>query len=111
MIMTVEHPDWEEKKFKRLIASTEPHTTGKSRSCKSCHRSSSALGLGQGDLRKSGGEWRYSATHSILTDGLPADAWTSFKDAAPGQSTHPANRPFNQDEILRVLNAEPYAAH
>jgi hypothetical protein len=31
MIMTIKHPDWEGQKFKRLFASTEPHTTGKSR--------------------------------------------------------------------------------
>ena len=105
MIMTIEHPDWKEKKFKRLFAATEPHTTGRSRSCKSCHRSSAALGLGQGALKQLGGEWHYSATQDSLADGLPADAWTSFNNGAQGQSTQPANRAFNRNEMIRILNA------
>jgi len=105
MIMTIDHPDWEERKFKRIFASTEPHTTGKSRSCESCHRSSTALGLGQGVLKKSSDGWSFLAAHQVLTDGLPADAWTSINNLAPDPSAYPANRPFSRDEMLRILNA------
>ena len=40
----------------RRFAALSPHTIGKSRSCESCHRSSTALGLGQGALSIEDGE-------------------------------------------------------
>jgi len=105
MIMSIAHPDWPSTKFKRFFAQSEPHTTGKSRSCESCHHSSIALGLGQGDLRKSGEQWHYTATHKTLADGLPADAWTRFNNAGTGSSPHIGNRPFKRDEMLKILGA------
>lgn len=39
MIMTVNHPEWDEEKSIRVFAPLSPHTTGPSRSCESCHRS------------------------------------------------------------------------
>jgi len=106
MIMTIKHPDWEAQKFKRLFAATEPHTTGKSRSCSSCHQSSTALGLGEGELVKTEQQWKFLPTHKRLNDGLPADAWTFFDEAASAQSNRMTHRPFNRDEILRILDAQ-----
>jgi hypothetical protein len=105
MIMTIAHPDWQSMKFKRRFAPSEPHTTGKARSCESCHSSAVALGLGQGVLRKSEQQWSFSATHKTLQDGLPADAWTSFDEIASGHVASNDNRPFNHSEILHILNA------
>lgn len=106
MIMTIAHPDWSSVKFKRRFAPSEPHTTGKSRSCESCHRSPVALGLGHGVLGKTGSKWRYTASAETLIDGLPADAWTSFNQVASGQPpSSDENRPFNYAEIIRILNA------
>lgn len=105
MIMTIAHPDWQSMKFKRRFAPSEPHTTGKARSCESCHSSAVALGLGQGVLRKSEQQWSFSATHKTLQDGLPADAWTSFDEIASGHAASNDNRPFSHSEILHILNA------
>ena len=106
MIMTIKHPDWEGQKFKRLFASAEPHTTGKSRSCFSCHQSSTALGLGEGELLKTEQQWKFLPKHKILNDGLPADAWASFDEAVSARSKYTRHRPFNRDEILRILDTQ-----
>ena len=106
MIMTLEHPSWASPKFKRLFARLAPHTTGPSRTCASCHRSSLALGLGQGRLYKSGDKWHFTADKNSLHDGLPADAWTSLSTAAVINTTHQGDRSLNESEIKRVLNAE-----
>ncbi len=106
MVMMVDHPDWEQTLFKRLFALSEPHTTGPSRSCESCHRNSSALGLGQGVLKKSESEWSFQPLRQILQDGLPADAWTSMDGKLKGQSSGDDIRPLNRQEIQTILNAD-----
>lgn len=106
MIMQVDHPAWEQPLFKRLFALSEPHTTGPSRSCESCHRNSSALGLGQGGLSKRDGKWQFQAARKTLQDGLPADAWTSLDGKLKGQSTGDDIRPLNRQEIQMILNAD-----
>jgi hypothetical protein len=105
MIMTIAHPDWPTDKFRRRFAPSEPHTTGKSRSCESCHRSSIALGLGQGTFKKTGNEWTFIATEKSLEDGLAADAWTALEQATTDQPVSAGSRPFNHSEILRILDA------
>ena len=105
MIMTIAHPDWATDKFRRRFAPSEPHTTGKSRSCESCHRSSVALGLGQGTFKKTGDQWTFIATEKLLQDGLAADAWTSLDNVSSDQAVSAKNRPFNNAEILRILDA------
>ena len=105
MIMTIAHPDWPADKFRRRFAPSEPHTTGKSRSCESCHRSSIALGLGQGEFTRTGDQWTFKATEKPLQDGLAADAWTSLEKADTVQPASADNRPFNHAEIFSILNA------
>lgn len=106
MIMQVDHPDWEQPLFRRLFALSEPHTTGPSRSCESCHRNSSALGLGQGELSKLGGAWSFQSARPLLQDGLPADAWTALDGKRQGGSSGDPIRPFNRREMQTILNAE-----
>lgn len=105
MIMSVAHPDFEEEKFVRMFAPLSPHTTGKSRSCESCHRSSEALGLGQGELTESAGELLFQPNHDLLRDGLPADAWTNIDNSLGGRTPVHGQRPLNQSEMKAIRNA------
>ena len=105
MIMTVAHPDFEEEKFVRMFAPLSPHTTGKSRSCESCHRSSEAMGLGQGELTESAGVISFQPAHKLLRDGLPADAWTNTDNSLGGRTPVHGQRPLNQSEMKAIRNA------
>jgi hypothetical protein len=105
MIMTVAHPDLDDEKFIRIFAPLSPHTTGKSRSCDSCHRSSEALGLGQGRLTINAGRTVFEAANDLLRDGLPADAWTNIGNTLGGGTPAPGQRPLNKAEMDAVLNA------
>jgi len=105
MIMTVVHPELEDEKFVRLFAPLSPHTAGKSRSCESCHRSSEALGLGQGQLTKKAGKMVFEPAHELLRDGLPADAWTNIENTLGGSTPSPGQRPLNEAEMDSVLDA------
>jgi hypothetical protein len=106
MIMTVAHPEWHKEKFIRVFAPLSPHTTGRSRSCESCHRSSEALGLGQGKLALENGELRFLPTHDLRRDGLPVDAWTDIGNTLGGQTVRPGQRPLNEREMTRIVSAE-----
>jgi hypothetical protein len=106
MIMTVAHPSWEEDKFVRMFAPLSPHTTGKSRSCESCHRSSVALGLGEGVLTTEEGRLRFKPSRALLHDGLPADAWTNIGNTRGGRAPFPGQRPFNEDEMKKIVGAD-----
>jgi len=105
MIMTITHPALPEEKFVRQFAPLSPHTVGPARSCESCHRSSEALGLGQGDIDLRDGELRFAPRHEILRDGLPADAWTNPGSTLRGQAPFPGQRPFNYAEMQMILDA------
>ena len=105
MIMTVAHPAWEQTKFLRRFAPLSPHTTGRSRSCASCHRSSKALGLGEGSVVSEDGGLSFSPRHELLQDGLPADAWTNADNSPGGGAPIAGQRPFNPAEMMRILGA------
>lgn len=104
MILTIEHPDWKGPRFKRLFAPTSPHTVGRSRSCASCHCSSTALGLGEGKWITRDGQRIFVPERKPLADGLPADAWTRPGDPGLERSTHRGARPFNDAEIGRIVS-------
>ena len=91
MVMTVAHPAWETTRFLRQFAPLSPHTTGASRSCESCHRSSRSLGLGDG---------------ALLRDGLPADAWTNSDNSLGGRAPQPGQRPFTPAEMRAIREAD-----
>jgi hypothetical protein len=105
MIMTVAHPDWHKEKLIRVFAALSPHTTGQSRTCASCHRSSEALGLGQGELVEQTGETLFRPTHEALQDGLPGDAWTNLDNSLGGRTPAPGQRPLNHIEMEAILDA------
>jgi hypothetical protein len=106
MIMTVAHPAWDTAKFVRRFAPLSPHTTGTSRSCESCHRSSRAMGLGDGNIVSDGDGFSFSPRHELLQDGLPADAWTNVDNSQGGATPIPAQRPFNPTEMKTILDAD-----
>ncbi len=104
MIMTVTYPQWSGPLFRRYFHASEPHTTGPARRCASCHRASTALGLGEGVIqRQASGKILFHPAHPILVDGLPADAWTSL-DQSPKRSDAATLRPFSRQEIQRILD-------
>jgi hypothetical protein len=105
MIMTLDHPDWEEEKFVRVFAPLSPHTTGKARSCESCHRSSDALGLGRGQIQVEGDALQFTPQHKILRDGLPTDAWTDPTGQFGGNTPREGLHPLSPAEMKRVLLA------
>jgi len=105
MILTVEHPNWEQPMFARLFVAIAPHTTGASRACPSCHTSSEALGLGRGALTKGESGWSFEPVHAALGDGLPADAWTGLNSRGAGEAARRGERPLNRREMLRILEA------
>ena len=106
MVMTVDHPDWASTRFVRVFAPLSPHTTGASRSCESCHRSSVALGLGQGELTRQGSKIHFEAAHDSLQDGLPLDAWTNIDRSLGGATPLPNQRPLSVEEMKAVLDAQ-----
>lgn len=106
MIMTIKHPDRGGDQFVRRFAPISPHTIGPSRSCESCHRSSEALGLGQGALSMEEGELRFTPAMPALADGLPADAWTNVGGTRGGRAPRAGQRPFDLEEMLRIFSAE-----
>jgi hypothetical protein len=112
MIITrtrLEHEEGEGNVFYRLFSLSSPHTTGKSRDCKSCHLNSLALGLGRGSLHyntENGyGEWIFESEYAHREeDGLPEDAWTGlFIDREDVVSTRSYFRPLNTQEQSSVL--------
>ena len=105
MIMTIAHPDWADTGFVRVFAPLSPHTIGASRSCESCHRSSEALGLGQGQLGELEDRIGFEPTHELLQDGLPLDAWTNIDASRGGATPLDGQRPLNAEEIRSVLGA------
>jgi hypothetical protein len=106
MIMTIAHPDWETQQMFRLFAPISPHTIGESRSCASCHRSSEALGLGQGALRLESGVLHFAPARELREDGLPADAWTNLGSTLGGRAPREGQRPFTLEEMLRIFSAD-----
>jgi hypothetical protein len=104
MIMTLAHPDWEQEKFLRVFAPLSPHTTGKARSCESCHRSTEALGLGAGALEAKDGRLEFTPAHEKLQDGLPLDAWIDLEGGG-GATPRPGLRSLSRDEIETIHRA------
>ena len=102
MILTLEHPDLQDRLFVRRFARLSPHTSGQARDCESCHRRPQALGLGEGLLSTTGGTLSFSPASPRLQDGLPADAWTRLDAVGEG---HAPDHAFHPDVIRRLLSA------
>ncbi len=90
------------------IAAIDPHTTQRrGRGCADCHTQAKALGLGEGTLRHQAGAWSFSPIYQQLATGAgttPApDAFVTIDGTPLQKSFRPNMRPFNADEIKRIL--------
>ena len=95
-----------------LAYALAPHSVGKKvRSCASCHLSPETLGLGEGDLslgdRKSGKEMKNDPV--VRSDSVkhksdfPPKAKVSARGEPLAGTSQTGARPFNQEEIMRIL--------
>ena len=96
----------------RLAYAINPHSTGKKvRSCASCHMSSSALGLGEGDIyigRDSSGvdDTILPLVRTDIISGrsqLAPKARLTMRGEPIAGISQPSARLFNQEEINRIL--------
>ncbi len=95
-----------------LAFSNFPHTvSSKARSCADCHMNPETLGLGAGKLiignNVSGksDKMQYLNRISKLAENIdtPPDAYTTIKGQPVAGTTQKNTRPFNQEEISRIL--------
>jgi len=94
--------------FSFTMAAIDPHTTQrKGRDCASCHTQPKALGLGQGTAWQEGGRWQFEPVSQPLATSAGAtprlDAYVTIDGTALQKSFRPNLRPFNQDELGRIL--------
>ncbi|HSH13785.1 MAG TPA: hypothetical protein VLA15_08545, partial [Desulfurivibrionaceae bacterium] len=98
-----------EKQFNSLtMAALNPHTIQKvGRSCPDCHTSGKSLGLGEGTLWREQGEWRFTPQSLGLETGAgptpPLDAYVDLTGTALQKSSRADLRPFNGEELQRIL--------
>lgn len=98
-----------DRQFNRLtMAAINPHTTQKEgKSCAECHTRTKVLGLGEGTAWKKNGQWQFSpAAQGIETEvgkTVPLDAFVSIDGTPLQHSSRPDLRPFNKDELTRIL--------
>jgi len=106
MILTQNHPDLDTPLFRRLFAPLTPHTSGKARSCESCHCNATALGLGSGSLTHTKSGWSFESNGPPREDGLAEDAWQHWDHPGKGASPQAGARPLNAEEIKNMLNVK-----
>ncbi len=95
--------------FNRLtMAAINPHTTqAKGRSCSDCHSSTKSVGLGEGRLSRKNGKLIFDPVgQGVETpDGrtVPLDAYVSIDGKPLQHSSRPDLRPFNGEELKKIL--------
>jgi predicted CXXCH cytochrome family protein len=104
MIRTVEHPEWDAPRFRRLFAPVSPHTTGPAPDCEACHRSPVALGLGEGSVVQRDGSWHFTPAHPLLEDGMAKDSFVTL-EGRQAETTRLGARGFLPEELQRILDA------
>lgn len=90
------------------MAAISPHTTRKKgRTCEECHASTKTVGLGEGTAWQEDGTWHFSSTNKGLQtpfgDTPPFDAFVDLDGKPLQHSNRPDLRPFNKEEIRRIL--------
>jgi len=89
-----------------------PHATrAEVRSCRECHADPKTLGLGQGFFT-AGRDWDENFFTSLVKPEINpmGFAWETLTDPRGrplAASTHPGARPFNQEELKRILRVAP----
>jgi hypothetical protein len=98
-----------EKKFNSLtMAALNPHTTQKTgRACEECHTNPKAMGLGAGTAWKEDGQWRFTPLDQGVETGAgqtpPLDGYVKIDGTPLQKSARPELRPFNGEELARIL--------
>lgn len=98
-----------EKQFNSLtMAALNPHTIQKgSRTCVDCHTSGKSVGLGEGTLWREEGQWRFTPQSQGLETGAgptpPLDAYVDLSGKPLQKSARADLRPFNGEELRRIL--------
>ncbi|MBI5558514.1 MAG: amino acid ABC transporter substrate-binding protein [Deltaproteobacteria bacterium] len=98
-----------DKQFNSLtMAAINPHTTQtKGRGCRECHQSTKVLGLGEGTAWLENGTWHFAGTDQGLGTEAgqtpPLDGFVTIDGTALQKSSRPELRPFNQEELARIL--------
>lgn len=98
-----------EKKFNSLtMAALNPHTTQKKgKNCEECHTKTKTMGLGEGTAWKENGKWHFSSIdQGVETDvgtTPPLDAYVDINGHPLQKSARPDLRPFNKEELARIL--------
>lgn len=98
-----------DKSFMVLSSTSfDPHTTSKgSRSCFDCHGDPKAIGLGDGIIISEDETLRIRPTYDSKASGMeinfPPDAIVDLKGRVLQKATTQEERPFNRDEIRRIL--------
>jgi nitrate/TMAO reductase-like tetraheme cytochrome c subunit len=98
-----------DRQFNSLtMAAINPHTTQtKGRGCAECHLSPKVLGLGEGTVWREAGAWHFAGTDQGIETAVgrtpPLDAYVAIDGTPLQKSSRPAVRPFNGEELARIL--------
>ncbi|MBW2048849.1 MAG: hypothetical protein JRJ09_10045 [Deltaproteobacteria bacterium] len=102
-----------DKSFRTMnISAFDPHTTtSRSRGCIECHADPKVIGLGEGILHRKEGGWVFRPTYDSTGSGLglafPLDGFVNLEGKALQSGLNKGVRPFNRDEIARILSVSP----
>ncbi len=98
-----------ENSFNRFtMAAINPHTTqAKGRECRDCHNSTKTVGLGEGTIRVAGGEMVFEGVdRGVWTSAgqtVPFDSYVNLDGVPQQHSSRPDLRPFNREELQKIL--------
>ncbi len=98
-----------DRQFNSLtMAAINPHTTQeKGRGCADCHTSTKAMGLGEGTAWKKDGRWHFAGIDQGIATEVgqtpPLDAYVTIDGKPLQKSSRPNLRPFNKEELSRIL--------
>ncbi|MEW6500781.1 MAG: hypothetical protein AB1456_04800 [Thermodesulfobacteriota bacterium] len=90
------------------MAALNPHTTTKKgKECAECHTRTKVMGLGEGTAWKEKGEWRFQSIDQGLKTAHgqtpPLDGYVDINGTPLQKSARPDLRPFNKEELARIL--------
>ncbi len=91
------------------MAAISPHTTqAKGRGCVDCHQSTKTIGLGEGTVSvDEQGVWTFTAldqgVETLAGKTVPFDAFVDIDGKALQHGSRPDLRPFNKEELRRIL--------
>ncbi|MCB1159681.1 MAG: cytochrome c3 family protein [Leptospiraceae bacterium] len=89
-----------------LFSPLSPHTSSKSRTCKSCHQSPYALGYGSGKFQFDKPNPVFRPDYALDKEEIAEDGWIKpFQALTPNKlySTADGGRPLNPNEQRRIL--------